>query len=299
MDQSPARILKLHLCRSLALVALLIAGAVPALSQAAPKPQTSPTPGPAEVHARVTESAIDSSIENDPAVDKMLSEYAPRVRELDVVIGHLKGELRKGGVGGGSLGNFVTDGILAEARQKLGKPIVLSVVNSGGLRKSTIAEGELRQRDIFELLPFENALVACEMSGAQVLSLLKVVLSHRDAQSGARIRYHVNADKKMELESARILIDGRETEIDPAASYMVVTIDYLLKRTGNSTSPTEGDYSVFNQAKNVTPLGITIRDAITHYVKAETAAGRDIKLNLDGRFSLNRAASANPEETRP
>ena len=99
----------------------------------------------------------------------MLTVYAPKVRALDEVIGKLKGDLKKGGVGSGSLGNFVSDGIRAEASIKLGKPIVLAVTNGGGLRKQAIAEGELRLRDIFELLPFENALVAFDLTGAQLL----------------------------------------------------------------------------------------------------------------------------------
>ncbi len=41
-------------------------------------------------------------------------------------------------------------------------------MNGGGLRKNDIAAGELRASDIFELLPFENALVALEVTGAQL-----------------------------------------------------------------------------------------------------------------------------------
>jgi len=265
-------------------------------AQTATKPQSSSTQS-ANVPARVTETQIDSSISDDPAVNQMLAVYAPKVRELETVIGKLKGELRKFGVGAGSLGNFVTDGILAEARLKLGKSVNLAVTNAGGLRKSTIAEGDLRQRDIFELLPFENALVEFDMTGAQVLTLLKQVVSHRDAQSGARIKYVNDADNRPQLDSVRLLIDGQEQEIDPNAIYKVICIDYLWKRTG-TTSETEGNYSVLGQAKKIEPLGLTIRDAIIDYVKRETAAGRDIKVNLDGRFLMNRGTTPNPEEGR-
>ncbi len=89
----------------------------------------------------------------------MLEAYSPKVRALDQVIGKLKGDLRKGGVGSGSLGNFVTDGIRAQASRKLGKPIVLAVTNGGGLRKNIIAEGDLRLSDIFELLPLKMLLL--------------------------------------------------------------------------------------------------------------------------------------------
>ena len=281
-------------------VAVILFATATALGQSAAKPQQSPAPSqPANVRVRATESAIDASVADDPAVDKMLTEYSPKVRELDVVIGHLQGEMRKFGIGAGSMGNFITDGMLVEARQKLGRPVALAVVNGGGLRKSTIAEGDLRHRDIFELLPFENALVVFEMTGEQVVTLLKQVLSHRDAQSGARVRYRVNADKKLELESARLIIGGRPTDIDPQATYSVVTIDYLLKRVATKPSETEGDYGVLGKAKKIEPLGITIRDAILNYVKAETAAGRNIRINLDGRFSQNREASPNTQEPQP
>ena len=87
------------------------------------------------------------------------------------------------------MGNFVADGMRAQAGVKLGKRIDLAVMNGGGLRRNTIGEGELRARDIFELLPFENALVTLDLTGEQVLKLLGVVVSSREAQSGARITY--------------------------------------------------------------------------------------------------------------
>jgi 2',3'-cyclic-nucleotide 2'-phosphodiesterase (5'-nucleotidase family) len=247
-------------------------------------------------HARVDETVVDPSIPDDKAVDKMLEVYAPKVRALDIKIGNLKGELRKGGIGSGSLGNFVTDGLREEASRKLGKPVVLAVTNGGGLRKSVIAEGELRERDIFELLPFENALVAFDLTGTQVLDLLRVAVSHRDAQSGARIKYKNSSDQIPELETARLLIDGKEKEIDRAAIYTVVSIDYLMNRRSTNPSATEGDYSVLRAAKNIKPIGLTMRDAMIDYVKSETAAGREIRPTLDGRFVFNKSSSETAEQ---
>jgi len=262
-----------------------------ALGQAAARP--TPASTPADIHATVTETPVDSSLPDDPAVDKMLTVYSPKVRALDEVIGKLKGDLKKNSVGAGSLGNFVADGIRAEASRKLAQPVVLAVTNSGGLRKNAIPEGDLRLRDIFELLPFENALVAFDLTGAQVLDLLRINLSHGDVQSGARIKYRMNNNKQPELESARLWVNGMEAEIDPAAIYTVISIDYLLKVTG-------GDYAaVLKLAKNTRPLGLTMRDAITNYVKAETAAGREIKSSLDGRFVFDKAGSAPAEGQLP
>ncbi len=261
-----------------------------ASAQVATKP--APAPSPVRSNARASETVVDSAIPDDPAVNRMLEADAPKVRAPGEVIGKLKGDLRKAGVGAGSLGNFVTDGLRAEAGRKLGKPVVLAVTNSGGLRKSVITEGDLRLQDIFELLPFENALVAFDLTGAQVIDLLRGVVGRRDAQSGARIKYKLNAQKRPEMQTVKLLIDGQEVEIDPATIYTVISIDYLLRVTG-------GDYAaVLSQAKNIRPLGLTMRDALTQYVKAETAAGREIKSTLDGRFVFDGPEGAPAEEPR-
>jgi 2',3'-cyclic-nucleotide 2'-phosphodiesterase (5'-nucleotidase family) len=147
---------------------------------------------------------------------------------------------------------------------------------------------------MWELLPFENALVQFDLTGEQLLKLLNQVLTHRDAQSGARIAYRVDADDRPEFVSARLLINGREAEIDPQATYTIVSIDYLLKRQSTTPSEEEGNYSVLGKAQKIEPLGLTMRDAMIQYVKDETAAGRSISTNLDERFKREATAEVRP-----
>jgi 2',3'-cyclic-nucleotide 2'-phosphodiesterase (5'-nucleotidase family) len=266
----------------LSILALMIF-AVPVFGQGTaiePCPATPAKPGvtnaPAKISTKATRPVVDASVPPDPTVEKMLAPYSERVRELSKVIGRLEGELTKKGVGAGSLGNFVTDGIRAQAKAKLGKPIALAIVNAGGLRKNEIAAGDLRASDIFELLPFENALVAVEVSGAQLAQLLQIV--PRDAQAGARIQFKWNEQNRAEYISGKLLDDyGKEQEIDPAKTYTIVTIDYLLRLGG-------GAYAILQEAKSSTPLNVTLRDAIMNYVKSETAAGRPIRRVVDDRF---------------
>lgn len=261
--------------------------------QSASSTAASSAAAPREIRARGTESAVDASIPDDPSVDKILAPYSAKVRELDVVVGKLKGNLRKGGMGGGSLGNFVADAIHGASETKLGKPVLLAITNSGGLRKNDITEGEVRASDIYQLLPFENALVALDLTGEQLRRFLDVVVLHRDAQSGARIRYRTNAEKQSEIVSAKLdaARGGNEKDINPTAVYTIVTIDYLVKRGG--------DYSVLREAKNVRPLNLTMRDAVLAYVKSETAAGRTIKATLDGRFRFAGADKDTSEGDQP
>jgi 2',3'-cyclic-nucleotide 2'-phosphodiesterase (5'-nucleotidase family) len=277
----------------LLLLLLLLVGAPRALpQQPAPKTAQPQVVAPIVVPARVTGTTIDSKVPNDPAVDKMVAAYSPKVNELEVVLGRLRGELKKGGIGSGSLGNFVTDGMRAQASLKIGKTVTVALMNSGGIRRNNIGEGDLKARDVFELLPFENALVTLDLTGEQLMKLLRMIVARREAQSGARIVYKINADKTAELESAKLREASGEKDIDPAATYTVVTIDYIYRVGGSA-------YGVLREGKNLKELGITLRDAIMNYVKSETAAGRDITASLDGRFVFDRANSAPNAEVPP
>ena len=231
-----------------------------------------------EGNSKTSQSVIDSSLPDDPGLNKMLEPYSGKVRALEVVIGKLDGELKKGGLGGGTMGNFVTDGMRAEASKKLGVPVDLVISNSGGLRRSSISPGDLHIRDIFELLPFENALVELELTGGQLLKVLQIAVASREPQAGARIRYRTNDEKKFELVSAVLVgADGKERAIDPKATYRVITIDYLLSVVG-------GNFAILQESKIKKPLGVTIREVMIDYVKSEAAAGRSIVAKFDGRF---------------
>jgi 2',3'-cyclic-nucleotide 2'-phosphodiesterase (5'-nucleotidase family) len=278
-------------CASLFLLLALICFA-PQQLRAQSGATANKSPAPRDINARASEQAIDGSIPEDPAVTAMLAPYKGKVRELETPIGKLEGDLKKGGMGGGSLGNFVADALRERAQVKLGKPVLLAVMNSSGLRKNRIVAGDITTGDIYQLLPFENALVTLDLNGEQLRRFLDVTVERRNAQSGARITYRANAEKKNEIVSVKLGGVGAEKDIDPKAAYTIVTIDYLVKRGG--------PYSVLQEGKNVKPLGLSMRDAVLDYVKAETTAGRTVKAVLDGRFRYERSDPAKkPDEEEP
>jgi 2',3'-cyclic-nucleotide 2'-phosphodiesterase (5'-nucleotidase family) len=270
------------------LLFLLLTCATSVLAQSKPiepcEPAAAPTPakpkcpdGSTKTSTHASKTLIDSSLPADPEVEKLIAPYASKVRELSVVIGTLKDELKKGSVGAATMGSFITDGMKSQATKR-NNSIVLAITNAGGMRKSSISPGQLSASDIFELLPFENALITVDLTGSQLLKLLENVTKARDAQAGARINFRWNAQDRPEFISAK-LIDpsGREREIDPQGTYTIVTIDYLYKLGS-------GNYALLQDGKNMTPLNLTIRDAVMDYVKSETAAGRPIRSELDKRF---------------
>jgi 2',3'-cyclic-nucleotide 2'-phosphodiesterase (5'-nucleotidase family) len=271
----------LNIFRALLCLVALTLFVVPAFGQGTVIQPCPATPAPAKsgitnAPAKARLLVVDSSVPADSDVEKLLAPYSEKVRELSTVIGTLADDLTKKGVGAGALGNFVTGGMRAQAKAKLGKPVTLAIMNTGGLRKNEIAAGELRASDIFELLPFENALVAVDVTGVQLAKLLQVVT--RDAQAGARIQFKWNEQSRAEFLSGKLVDEnGKEQEIDPEKIYTIVTIDYLLRLGG-------GAHAILQEAKSTTPLNITLRDAIMNYVKSETAAGRPIRRVVDDRF---------------
>jgi 2',3'-cyclic-nucleotide 2'-phosphodiesterase (5'-nucleotidase family) len=267
----------------LCLLAVLIL-AIPVFGQATAIQPCTPTPNP----PRARLLTVDESVPADPDVEKIIAPYSEKVRELSKVIGRLEGGLSKTGVGAGTLGNFVSDGMRAQAKAKLGKPVVLAIMNSGGLRKNNIAAGDLRASDIFELLPFENALIALDVTGEQLLKLLEVAT--KDAESGARIHFKYNDRDRPEFISGKLVDEnGNEQEIDPNKLYTIVTLDYLLRLNS-------GPYAILQEAKQSTPLNITLRDAVMNYVKSETAAGRALRGAVDNRFVQ---VGPGPKSTEP
>jgi 2',3'-cyclic-nucleotide 2'-phosphodiesterase (5'-nucleotidase family) len=140
------------------------------------------------------------------------------------------------------------------------------------------------------LLPFENALVAVDVTGAQLGELLKIVV--RDTQAGARIQFKYDDRDRREFISGKLIDEtGKEVEIDPNKTYTIVTIDYLLRLAS-------GAYALLQEAKSTTPLNITLRDAVMNYVKSETAAGRPIRNTVDNRFVQIGPGPKTPEPPR-
>ena len=292
MGRVDARSHALGLFLMLLLVAIYAPASVSGQAQAIEPCPATPAPkigatAPAKIGAKTSQTLVDATIPSDASLETIVNPYSVKVRELSVIIGSLEGELTRSGVGASSMGNFVTDAMMSHARAK-GEPAVLAVTNAGGLRKNAFTAGELRVSDIFELLPFENELVVVDLTGAQVRKLLTNLTRGRDAQSGARVQFRWDAENRPEFISAKLLTDdGREQDIDLNATYRIVTIDYLIKRAG-------GNLTILLEGTNVTPLNITIRDAVIELVKAEHKAGRKIKPKLDNRFVQVGPGSENP-----
>jgi 2',3'-cyclic-nucleotide 2'-phosphodiesterase (5'-nucleotidase family) len=98
----------------------------------------------------------------------------------------------------------------------------------------------------------------------------------------------VNQDKKKEIVSVKLVgPDGSEREVDPAATYLVVTHDYIINVGGR-----------YSFLKELSPqfVGITLRDSVIDYVKAASAGGRAVRATLDGRYVSENPANEEAEK---
>lgn len=146
-----------------------------------------------------------------------------------------------------NLGNLITDGMLAKAKEY--KPeTVIALQNSGGVRTS-IGAGEITYGDVLTVMPFGNALAIMELTGAEILEALEHSVAESPKASGAFLQV---AGLKFEYDSSKPagnrvtkveVLEGEEyVALDQAKNYSVATNAFTMKG---------GDgYEVFENAYN-------------------------------------------------
>lgn len=171
----------------------------------------------------------------------------------------------------GLLNNFVADVVLEKGNEYLlkqyQKKADISLLNSGGLR-SVIPKGEVTLRNVYELMPFENELLALEISGTKTLDMLEFI-AEKGGMPESGIIMGISSDS-----ISKVSIQNKN--FDPARSYIVITSDYLAY--GGD------DMGFFSKPLNTYILNVRVRDAIAEYMKEQTAAGKTLKAADDKRI---------------
>ncbi len=176
--------------------------------------------------------------EKDPGVQQEIERYG---RHLDSMFLQVVGKALHDLDGENArnretnLGNLVADIM----REESGADIV--IMNGGGIRKS-ISKGEIRVKDIYSALPFDNYIVAVSLTGREVLETLEHGLSGVERGegrfpqvSGIRVTYRPSLPPGSRTES--VLVDGEP--LDPDKVYTVATNDFLA--AGGDGYKTFGD----------------------------------------------------------
>ena len=167
-----------------------------------------------------------------------------------------------------TLGNFVADACLAMAVKNYkvtdSKEIDFCVLNNGGLR-SSLPQGNITRKNVFELMPFENELVVLTLKGSTVTGLLNYI-SEKGGVPVSNLKMKINNGTFTD-----VMIN--ENKFDPANNYKVLTSDYLAYG---------GDaMSVFSEKDSLEFVNLKVRDAIIYFMELQDT----LKPKLDGRIS--------------
>ncbi len=218
---------------------------------------------------------VGEELKEDAALAALIQPYVDKVDAvLDGVIGtatapFLNDDTRKMET---AIGDMVADSMLWYANsQNLGADFAFQ--NGGGIRTS-IADGDIQKRTIYEVLPFDNSVMTVTMKGSDVIALFD--------QTPAAVTHgampQVSEGVSFTIDTATgtvsdVLING--SPIDPAKEYVIATNSYLASG---------GDgYKVFKNNVGVYDSSLMQRDAFIDYV---VYLGGSITPEVKGRFEV-------------
>ncbi len=218
------------------------------------------------------QTTIDSKLSSDSTITQFIAPYRDKLHdEVNVILSYTPKTLtRDDGERQSSLGNIYADICYEKAnaifKTTNNKDIDLAMFNFGGVRQS-VNKGDIKVKNIFNLMPFENMLVVVELDGKHTKELFKYFEEKQLAHPISNVNLVFNGEK---LET--ITINGKP--FDENKNYYVLTSDYLQHG---------GDrMNFFKNPVELYSLDYKVRDAILDYLK-ETDT---IKSGLDNRIII-------------
>lgn len=184
-----------------------------------------------------------------------------------------------------NLGNVIADAMRAETGAQI------AIMNGGGIRAS-IEPGDITLGEVLQVQPFGNTIATFEAKGVDIVAALENGVSRLTVEagkviragaqgrfpqvSGLRFSWDPNLEPGNRVQSVEVQAeDGSFSEIDPDATYTVVTNNFV--RQG-------GDgYSMFNDnALNPYDYGRVDYEALVDYL----AANSPITAEVEGRITI-------------
>lgn len=227
---------------------------------------------------------LDNSVSEDEAIVARVTEMAAPIDELRQKVvaetaAPIDGDRNNCRVKECEMGNLVAEAMLDRVRDQ---GMSIAIANSGGLRAS-IDQGPVSMGEVYTVLPFQNTLATFQLSGADVIAALENGASQYEEVAGrfaqvAGLKYTVDpaSPAGSRISDVMVMADGGWTPIDPAATYGVVSNNYM--RSG-------GDgYDVFaTKAQNAYDFGPDLAEVVAAYLGAQDGAYQPA---LDGRITV-------------
>ena len=181
---------------------------------------------------------------------------------MDEIIGKATNHLTKDGDAQSLIGNMVCDAMVWAGNADF------SFLNLGGIR-GAIGKGPITYRDVFNVMPFDNAMVILEINGNLLKDIIELRVSgsrHGLRTSGGKVVY---SRKRPDFDRVTSLeIQGEPWQADKI--YKVATTDFLLQGNAGLAMLTKLPDS------KITYLESTLRDNIVNYIKANSPVSAKI-----------------------
>ena len=197
---------------------------------------------------------------------------------MDEIIGEAAIHLSRGGAGTQNLiGNMVCEAMLDYVDGDF------SFLNLGGIRDD-IAKGPITQRDIFDVMPFDNQIVMFEVDGMFLKKIIETrVAGSRHGLRVAGIEVVVNPNRPDFDRVTSLKIGGEPWKATKI--YKVVTTDFLLQGNAGLALLTK------IPENKISRLETNLRNAIIEYVKENSP----VEVKIDNRWKYNDHAGVSPE----
>ncbi|MER2155671.1 MAG: 5'-nucleotidase C-terminal domain-containing protein [Solibacillus sp.] len=189
------------------------------------------------------------------------------------------------------LGNIITDGMLAKAKQYTDKKVVMALQNGGGIR-AAIPAGNITTGQVITVLPFGNTLALMDVTGAELKAAFEHSVKSAPEENGgflhiagAKLEYDSSKEAGSRVVSLKYYDEATKAYVDVAdnETYTVATNAFTAKG-GDGFSTFEKAYG----EGRVTDLGLSDWENL----KEQLLSMKEIKFTTEGRI----VDTAAPEE---
>jgi 2',3'-cyclic-nucleotide 2'-phosphodiesterase (5'-nucleotidase family) len=207
------------------------------------------------------------SLPADPAMQALLKPYADSVKKnMETVIAEV-GTILEKKQPEGTLGNVMTDALLAIAREQFNVQVDAAILNFGGIRSNMVMPGPLTRGKVFEMMPFNNLMLLQTMPGDTLQQYLDVMAGY-GGWPVSGISYAIKNGKATDVKVGGVPLKG-------AQLYTIANSDYVIgggDRMPVLTVPTKN-------------IGLMMRDALMEYFERMGRENKPITASLQNRVT--------------
>lgn len=204
---------------------------------------------------------IADNIKPDKNVAKLVANYNKKIAPvMEKVVCIFENDLPRPSIEADfPLGNLICDALKDETGSQI------AFQNSGGIR-SALYKGEVKMKDIYTVLPFDNNAVTMDLTGKQILDIMEKALmpgGHRMQVSGITVKY----DSKRPAGEKIVELKIAGEKVDFNKFYKIVTNSFLAEGGDN--------FTVFKTGKNI-QYGELLRDIFKKYLEKHSPLNYEV-----------------------